>query len=195
MVNIKWFLPDEASLNLLLRLQGPLTVSGPTNMIGGMTSVHVRSPTSGVVLSSQYHDVVFKFEIFELRVEPLVASPKPLQRKLGSVVDWDNIQCLVRFEWDRPAEPGELPAGYDQIVGERGPRKQIPTNASNIGVSMVGIAFSNSTTTKIECAIALDKTDGNLVIFESDLHAISALVTGCDLVKIGDLVQNKEILA
>jgi len=185
MVKLKEFLPHNTSLDLLDKLHGTVTVSRPTNVIASINRIYLCSTDVLLSVTSRYHDVVFKFEIFELEIEQLMSLPSTVD--LGCICNWDKVGCLIRFEWQRPAKHGELPAGYGPVIGERGPRASIPDDALNPALSMVGILFLDSS--RPLSAVAIDDVDGNIIHFIEKPHELEALTRQCEVVDLNQISQ------
>ena len=103
--------------------------------------------------------------------------------QIGVISGWDTVRCIFRFEWQRPAVPGEVPIDWEQITRERGERKKIPGTASAVCVSMVGIAFGNAVRDQPIAAIVSDddNSPGTLRICEKS-EEIAAAIDGAELV-------------
>jgi hypothetical protein len=119
----------------------PLRVIRPPGSVGSPTRLFLTSSNNAsVALAADYQDVVFKFECIGIMIAPS-APPEEGGDELLVVQESQRTSCLLRFEWERPAQQGEVPTNMEQIVRTRGKRSQIVASATAICVSMVGVIF------------------------------------------------------
>jgi hypothetical protein len=182
------FLPDERTISTLARLHGSVTVLRRSNLTGGQTTLFLRDDRGGCSkLSVEYHDVVFKFEIFGLVAEPGLLTSGSNAIDIARIDEWDAIKCLFRFEWERPAIAGEVSIDWEQIVRERGERERISELASALGVSMIGIAFWNSAQGMAVAAITSNDDDPVTLRVCDTAEEIERAVSGTEKVSIEDV--------
>lgn len=141
----------------------------------------------------EYRQVLFKFEIFSLAISTMAAVPTDLI-EVGRIERWDQIDCVLAFEWERPAATGEVPADWQQIVARRGLRGEIADTATAIGVSMVGIVFRNSITTSPAGMLYTDSDDPCSLLLSCDANEIGRFTKNCELVTIEDFPRWKRDL-
>jgi hypothetical protein len=172
----------------LALLQAPLRVlrlSGPSE-----TGADVLLPVDGgeyaLRLSVDYQDVVFKFEIFGLNIEKISAPPESDAPKAAVIDEWQSMRCLFRFEWERDAVAGEVPAGYEPIVRARGPRSSVDVTATAIGVSMVGVGFWNDRQHTLVAALSADDETPGRVRVSHDREELELLAAECEAVELAD---------
>ena len=187
MVKLTNFLPDRSDLNQLTRLNGVLTLSRRAHPIGGTSTVFVNSPERGVSITTRYCTIVFKFEIFGLFVEPLHKLAGDAHVEVMQVSEWDRIRYLARYEWQRPAVLGEVPAGYRLVVGESGRKKNIPANVTALGVSLVGTVLWNTASACPRCIISIDEVDGNIIKVLDASAKMLDQIDNCDLIELNEL--------
>jgi len=181
MVALKAFLPNAQTFETLARLRGVVSVLQP---IGMVTRLFLKADSDvSASLSVDYHGVVFKFECFNMVVDELLPVSFATARQIAVVSGWDTVRCIFRFEWERPAVPGEVRVDWEQIVRERGKRKKIPGTATAVCVSMAGIAFWNAVRDQPIAAIVSDDDNdpGTLRVFEKS-EEIAAAIDGAELV-------------
>jgi len=157
MVTLTSFLPDKGTMDALARLSGPVAVFRPKRLIGGLTQLSLRARNEiGVKLAVDYNDVTFKFELFNLVAREESALQEDQITRVATIFEWDVISCLFRFEWQRPALPGEISPGSTPTRRGRGQRRDVPPTANALGVSMVGIAFWSCRSDSAVAAIVSD---------------------------------------
>jgi hypothetical protein len=184
MVALKSFLPDTQTFEALARLRGIVRVLRPANIVGGLTRLFLKADSDvSVSLSVDYHDVVFKFECFNLVVDESLPASFATAHQIAVISGWDTVKCIFPFEWQRSAVPGEVPVDWEQITRERGKRKKIPGTASAVCVSMIGIVFWNAVRDQPIAAIVSDddNTPCSLRICEKP-EEIAAAIDGAELV-------------
>ncbi|MFP3757692.1 hypothetical protein [Cupriavidus sp. SIMBA_020] len=98
--------------------------------------------TSSIRVAVDYEDVVFKFECFGLMIDSSVDDVGPNAKNMIEFDGCQVIKCLFRFEWERPAQGNEVPAGWEKFVRQRGREADIQRTASSACVSMVGLIFA-----------------------------------------------------
>jgi hypothetical protein len=170
MVTTSTLLPDTRDFSLLANLRGSLTVSRQAS--GRPTSELLRveaADASSVLLTIAWTDVVFKFEIFGVKIQPVSLAQQWQWEPIAAFRGTQTISCLFRFEWQRTARPGEVPPDWEQIVAARGPRSAVPDAATEIGASMVGLVFGDE----------LDVTR-LLVMTESDVPGTFQILVGAE---------------
>jgi len=181
MVALTTFLPNSQSFETLARLRGVISVLRP---IGRVTRLFLKADSDvSLSLSVDYLGVVFKFECFNLVVDESLPESFATAHQIAVISGWDTVKCIFRFEWERPALPGEVRVDREPIVRERGERKKIPDTASAVCVSMVGIAFWNAVRDQPIAAIVSDDDNdpGTLRVFEKS-EEIAAAIEGAELV-------------
>jgi len=183
MVTLTRFLPAPNIIKTLGELRGAVTVSRLSKPIGGVTRLFLRDANRlSLTLCVDYNDVAFKFEVFGLIAEP-APWPSSTTIEVAQVRGWEVLQCLFRFEWQRPANPGEVPDHYEQIVGERGSRQEVPSSASLSAVSMVGIAFCDAVRERPIAVITYADDDPlSLCVFD-EAEQIDLAIRGCEMVR------------
>jgi hypothetical protein len=191
MVKLVAFVPNAQSLSVLAELCQPIGVLRQEKPIGGPSRLWLCAPdATRVILKLTDHTVVFKFEVFELIAEPWAKEADLQFVQIGQVSGWDTIKCLFRFEWLRPAEPGELSISYEQVVGDRGRREDIPTTALCVAVSMVGLGFWSTRNAGTPIALILSDDDDPAAFRLLDKPAEMAVVlSDCVSVSIGAVKQ------
>jgi hypothetical protein len=191
MVELVAFLPDTESLSALGRLCEPIAVSRVEKPVGGLSRLLLGAPGApSIGLRSKDHTVVFKFEVFELIVEPWeqIIDRRILEMKRLSA--WDSIKCLFRFEWLRAAAPGELLGGGGGIIGGRGRRENIPIAVLRQAVSMVGIVFWNTRSNGNPVAIiAINDDDPVTFRILDQTIEIEEVLVDCEMVDISNVQQ------
>jgi hypothetical protein len=183
LVTQKVLLPAAGELGWLGELGTPLLVSYDARDFLKPSTLYLSSDRRVVALSVEYQEVVFKFEIFNLKLRALSVPTLPDLRGTAVFESWDAIQCVVEFQWLRPAYPGEVPASWVQIVSETGRRTNIPDTATALGVSMVGLVFNNS---------LIDQPTGMICSDDADPAALSVYRSQAD---IRSFVSSREIVA
>lgn len=195
MVTICSFLPDERGLLCLERLQGMVQVLHQSNLIGGANELLLVAENGYLVrLYVDYTDVVFKFECFGLMAEPLMSSPWQDAEKVGLFGNWQRIECLFRFEWERPALSGEVPPHWDQVVRHRGKRSDIPNVATAIGVSMVGLLFWDVEQGVPVASFVIDDEEPATLRLVDANGDLGGLLSECERVFIDDVSQWNALL-
>ena len=191
MVKLVGFIPDAVCLSALAELRQPIGVFREEKPIGGLSALWLGAPDNPrVVLKLREHTVVFKFEIFELIAEPFAEEPDLQLVEIAQISGWDTVKCLFRFEWRRPAAPGELPANYGQVVGDRGRRENIPITASCVAVSMVGLGFWSTHNKENPVALIFSDDDDPTTFRVLDKRPdVEAALSECELVNV-DIVSH-----
>lgn len=187
MVAIMTCFPGLSELKALKRLSGELTVQGTRDRAGRYSQLVLASERSEpLVLMTDYCDVVFKFECVGMSLKSLPAmSPEP--ECLMRFVGWDAIRCLFRFEWEGPARPGEVRAGWDPVTRRRGRWRQVSGEFTALAVSMVGIAFWNRVTDRAVSAVFNAPDDPVTLLAQAGPDAMDPVIADCDLVPLEEL--------
>jgi hypothetical protein len=206
MITIRALLPTNEDVKTLRGIGPPLHVyrsnfqsSENTPLLQKVLASHAALFLRGdnhdydLRLTVQYKDVVFKFEVFNLVFDTAVAVPSDL-REIATIEDWNQIDCVLAFEWLRPAVEGEVPSSWEKIVHRRGPRGEISDAATAIGVSMVGIVFRNSITNSPVSMLYTDGDDPCSLLISRDVHEIRQFTSDCELVTIDDFPKWKRDL-
>ncbi|MDH2348999.1 hypothetical protein [Bradyrhizobium sp. SSUT77] len=190
MSQVQTYLPNAKALALLAELREPLVVYRLATQIGGLSMVALGAlgiPSIGLRVLDR--SIAPKFEIFELLIEPWIAPGKFQLTEMARIRGWDEIKCLFRFEWLRPAMPGEVPPHCEKVVGDRGPRKMIPSTGTHLAVSMVGIVFS-CTNDRSSFAAILNSDDDPATLRLLDRAADAQQATlDCEMVDLNDVEQ------
>lgn len=191
MVEFVAFLPDTQSLSIMNRLCEPIVISRLEKSIGGQSMLLLGPPGApSAALRSKDHTVVFKFEVFELVLEPWARTTDRAIIELKRFSGWDAVKCLFRFEWLRATGPGELPSGSGGIIGERGRRESIPPTASSVAVTMVGIALWNTRGEGNPIAVIATSDDDPVTLRISESpEEIEAVLLDCELIGISGVQQ------
>jgi hypothetical protein len=190
MVELVAFLPDTQSLSTLGKLCKPIAVFRLEKPVGGLSRLLLGTAGApSISLRFKEHTVVFKFEVFELVMEPWLQAADRGIVETNRFSGWDTIKCLFRFEWIRPAAPGELPGG-GRVFGARGRREDIPIAASFVAASMVGIVFWNSRGEGNPVA-AITSNDDDPVTFRvsEKPEEIEGALLDCELVDVRNVQQ------
>lgn len=186
-VTVAAFLPEDDSYTCIGRLHDGVSVSKPDKLIGGPTELLLSTNDGYAVrLSVDYNDVVFKFECFGLMVTASSLAPCSSAVEVTQFNDWQNMKCLFRFEWERPALAGEVPVQWEQVIRRRGRRSDISSAATAIGVSMVGIAFWNSKKAAPVASISNDDEDPMTLRICRKPNEIEMLMAECECVSLED---------
>ena len=182
MVKTATLLLDEEQFRLLTGLSGPLAVFRDASGRAEPDYL-LLDAGSRLMLSVDSCDVVFKFEVFG--VEPRHLPP-------DWPVGWDPVAtlgpllsttCLFRFEWWRPALPGEAPPDWEQMAAGHGPRTAIPDNATAVGVSMVGLLFVGEARSMLAMA---NNDSPTTFLVVGDPAEIAAVTDTCESADVSD---------
>jgi hypothetical protein len=208
MVTIRVWLPANEDIKRLRRITAPLRIYKSDNhlesskaspflreVLDRHAALFLRSESGGddLRLSVEYKDVVFKFEIFNLVVAAAVA-PSSDMREVATFEDWDQIDCVLAFEWLRPASDAEVPSSWEKIVHRQGLRGEISDTATAIGVSMAGIVFRNSIRNLPVSMIYTDSSDPCSLLVSCDVHEIREFTVNCETVATEDFPRWKRDL-
>jgi hypothetical protein len=142
----KWkiFLPAPLAATGLSELS-PVEVLVDNSREPAMESLFLQSDAgSRSSLCWGYSDVEFKFEIYGVVIgqEDQVASSRlTVIHRLDGVT---SVDALLRTEWIRPADRGEVPEHFEQIIEEGGAAMHVPAAASAVGTVVSGLAFKDS---------------------------------------------------
>lgn len=205
---IKTLLPPNADLKHLFKLTAPLHIHKRRDELrmmraspelravlethGALFLASENGPNS-VKVSVRYDDVAPKFEIFDLTFE----APVPMTADLTEMAvfeDWDRIDCIIAFEWLRPAGRDEAPASWDQSRYERGLRSEMPQTAEAIGVSMVGLAFGAARRDRPVGILYTDEDNPCSLLISRNSMEISQFTKNCEVVALRDFSEWKRDL-
>lgn len=187
MADVKKFVLNDFQLSLLSGLREPLVVREPVKRIGGRSMLTLDAAGgSSVRLRVMDHSVAFKFEVFELFVEPRKEPPEFHFLEIRRIAQWDTLKCVFRFEWQRPATVGEVPSHYEKIVGDRGPKAKVPKKAISSAVSTVGIAFSKGRSPPKAAIMNSDDDPMTLCVLD-DTAEIRSAIQDCEVVDLRDV--------
>ena len=195
MVTIRALLPSNEDLKKLRGMGPPLQVyRSSQNVLARYAALFLRGEGHDyeLKLTVQYKDVVFKFEIFNLAIGAAASVPSDLLQ-IATIEDWDQIDCVLAFEWLRPAAEGEVPSSWEKIVHQRGLRREISDAATSIGVSMVGVVFRNSSTNS-PVSMLYTGDDPCSLLISRDAHEIRQFTSDCELVTVDDFPRWKRDL-
>lgn len=121
-----------------------------------------------ILLSWDYFDVEFKFEIYCMMIEECqVPPPMGNLTEIGSIPKFQSIKFLLRTEWVRPTKPGEVPNDYEHVIQEGGLAKLAPSSATAIGSVVYGVAFLDSDNGPILVVSVSEKIRYSLQIIDS----------------------------
>jgi len=188
MVEVKTFLPTEDQFTALEHLAGAVTVRRVSDMLGAISSLYLKTVHGPLLeLWVKWRDVRFKFEVFLLVVKELTDALPDAAVQIAPIEGWQTIKCCFRFEWERPASPGEVPPNWEQITHRRGKRDQIPDTATAGGVSMVGIVFWDARRDAPVAAFVNndDHPPGSLRVLQ-DRAEIETFMSECENVDLAD---------
>jgi hypothetical protein len=164
-------MPSRDTLIALSSVHGTVRVLRSKNLHGAHSAyvLHtlINQPVRCIV---EFADVTFKFEIFSLVAEAKLDIQVSNYEECFVIKDSADLVCLFRFEWQRPALPGEIPGHYIQEIIERGTRSSIPRTATHLGVSLVGILFQKS----------ISKNDIFAIATSDDMPATLRHLVHCD---------------
>lgn len=204
----KILLPSSIGLKRLSKLTAPLhihklksalRVTGDSPALRAVLEAHgalfLVSAGSGnsIKVSVRYEDVVPKFEIFDLTFETAMPMTSDAA-EMAVFENWDRITCVIAFEWLRPARPGENAISWDQSRLERGLRSEIPRTAEAVGVSMVGLAFSDAKCGQPVGMLYTDESDPCSLIVVCGSKQIGDLIADCECVGLQDFSEWKHDL-
>jgi len=186
MVTVLTFLPADLEFQALGRLSGPISVLRVAPMTGRPRGLILEGRGDySIEISTDYMDVVFKFESFRLTANISNQADRPDAAKIAEIRDWDEIRCVFGFEWKRPAISGEVPEPWVQVVRELGPRDAIPATASALGVSMPGIVFWNEARDAPVTLIFSDHDEEpGAILIADDRDRINALISRYETVRL-----------
>lgn len=175
----KVFVPDRQDLERLLKISpGKLFVSGTSTPT--LESIYLLDQERGwVSLSWSYVDVEFKFEIYCVSIGSSKEDPADLI-PVGEVPPFASVGFLLRSEWVRPANPGEVPGHFEQVKEESGAAESVPSSATSVGTSLYGIVFSDEDSRPL-FAITVDDNKSYSLKVISAPKALANLVSVCDL--------------
>ncbi|PTR33621.1 hypothetical protein C8J98_103384 [Luteibacter sp. OK325] len=137
-------------------------------------------------ISWDYFDVEFKFEIYGISVEHLERS-RAFLVEAGIIPDFSELKFLIRTEWIRPTEIGEVPDGFEQIIEENGPLSKIPGTATSIATSLYGVTF-NGGSEGAAMMIAIDDAASYTLKSSTDPVEINAMEESCDLLTLPEIL-------
>jgi hypothetical protein len=185
MVSIGVLLPSPSDIAALATLRGKLQALGINGQNGTLDAVRLTaSQRPPCDLWVEWKSVVFKFEIFGLKIGQSVASGEWGQ--LAEVGENFRVAGLFRFEWERQAAPGEVRPDWEPIVAGRGRRGAIPPSSSAGGVSMVGLDVYCPEPRDRFVVLTSDAVPGALRMLR-DRRAIEAEVQSCESVPLVDV--------
>ncbi len=188
MVRPAVFLPHDNSFSCFRRLHGAIQVMQPSVLIGGPTELLlVADDNFSLRIVVDYNDVAFKFECFGLEAEVASQTSGVNNREVTKLQGWQSIKCMFRFEWERPALPGEMPAHWEQIVRRRGKRQDVSDTATDIGLSMVGIIFWNAAENLPVALILSDDNDPTTLRICIKQDEMTELMSECECVDLDEV--------
>ena len=195
MVNSAIFLPAEDDLACLKNLHGHIRVLRrrfESEVLDRRLNqvLIVADDGTTVCISSDYGDVVFKFECFFLKVFPCARESWSDTVEICELDEWDSIKCLFRFEYERPTANGEMPGTSGQVVGKFTKQSEIPGEATAIGGALVGIVFQNSVEECPVLSIAnedIDCDDPTAIRVSKERQMIESITNSCESVAIADV--------
>lgn len=183
----KVLVPEDTEFDLLGQLAAPINVYRPSNLSpgDGSSALFLQSEQGALLrLAVDYDDVVFKFECFNISVEPASANESLSRAALLSTIrDWHRIKCCFRFESERPALPGEVRADKEQVVRVVG-RRNTTANAVAACVSMVGLIFWSDVTNSPIAAVVKRPEDTVMLSLYRDPQQIEAFMQECEILDI-----------
>jgi hypothetical protein len=190
MVEVIKYLPDDMELSFLRQIHHPIVISRPEKRIGGLSTIVLEQPgAQSFCLRVTAHTVAFKFEVFRLRVEPWTGQVDRKLIEMSRIVEFDSLKCLLRFEWVRPALQGEIPAHFEQIVGERGRRQDIRSSATKVAASMVGLAFYKAKS-NLPTTVILNSDDDPVTLRVLDkTNDIEQAISDCEALRTAEIEQ------
>ncbi|MGL4861007.1 MAG: hypothetical protein ACRC5A_15010 [Enterobacteriaceae bacterium] len=180
MVISSLFLPDNESIELLTKLSAPVEILESPGLYPNVYGfLLAENDGHSLHVSTTSNDVRFKFECFIVEINPGPPEYWGEERLVEKLGTGFKITCLFRFEWERPPYPGEVPLDWEQIVGQRGKRKEIPKNIMALGASMVGLLLEDdSHTLLIGCDDEVPETSR----IYRDTDEINAFIDECESV-------------
>jgi len=185
MVTTTIFLPNKEGFSYLGDIHGGVRLLQPSNLIGGATELLLVTENDfSVRLFVDYTDVVFKFECFSLMVDVSPAVTWLNAEEVAILSKWNAVKCLFRFEWERPALPGEVPEHWEQVVRHRGKRPGALDQITAICVSMVGVVFLNSAQDSTITSILIDDSDPATLRLCRIRDEIETFMAECECVEL-----------
>lgn len=197
MVKTKILIPDENAMSLLCGLKPPLHIHQAADNILRPASLLLVCDNAehAVRLKTEYRDVVFKFEIFNILPSVSPVSQASAHQEIEVLAAWNTIRCIFAFEWERPSTKDEVPPLYEQIVGERGARSAIPNTATAVGVSMVGISFHSSVDDRTVGMIYTDTSvDPTVLLVSRAPEVIENFEADCEIIDVEEFPRWKRSL-
>lgn len=182
---MKTLIVTPVGYELLGGLREPIQLLRPPSMpqFPPQSIVLIDAAHNVLHLSVSAEDVVFKFEVFGLRIEDYALDLKDQLLEFAVLGGWQSARCLFRFEWQRTAAPEEVRPGFEPVVTERGRRSSVGHLATDIGLSMVGIAFWSDTLGKYVGAIEADDEWPLRLKVRTNEEEIALLLGGCEIVE------------
>jgi hypothetical protein len=188
MVKLVVFLPHDNSLSCLGHLHGTIRVIQSSDFLCGATELLLVSDNDfSLRILVDYNDVIFKFECFCLEAEVVSQNLWRNSREVTKIEGWQYIKCMFRFEWERPALSGEVPVHWEQIVRRRGKRQDISDTATDVGVSMIGIALWNSAENSPIALILSDDVDPATLRVCTKKDEITSFISECECVDLNNV--------
>jgi len=132
-----------------------------------------------LAISWAYGDVQFKFEVYFLDVRDDLKSDLNALERIAEIPPYENAECFFRTSWIRPANPGEVPENYEQIIEECGPITEVPVSAIAVGTSLFGIGFSDANRSLL-LGFAIDDSESYSVRAITDEFELASAFRGCD---------------
>lgn len=191
MVAIKLLLPSAQDIDRLRRLRHPLRLYKSRDLLNSRhAALFLRGDKddNSVKVTVEYADVVFKFEIFNLVLGDSKSS-LPVLGEMATLEGWDQVRCVIACQWLRPAIAQEVPSSLEKIVYQRGLRDEIPSTATAIGISMVGIVFHDAAQNSPIGMIFTDDSDPCSLLLSRNPDEIREFTSTCETVPLADFAE------
>lgn len=177
----KFFFPKKSEFELLAKLQGRIAIQERRTFpqFKPASIVLKDAQNNTFDLSVSWHDVVFKFECFALRITESDREVEEVYQFEG----WDKIKCCFRSEWEYEEAPNETSLRPEINRGD-GKLQNIPSNFLNAGATLVGIVFWNSVANLPVCGVLHLFGDTNEVTIFSSKDQLTSYMNETDVVDL-----------
>ena len=180
-------LPSEQLIRAFSGNEGGRLLAPPPGSPSRGLLVFERSSGDRFVLSSDYVDVEFKFEVFFISLRPDLSSASMSLAEVITIPVGTTVEVLFRASWLRRRCKSTLPED-EALVEEQGHRSSMPSSCTAAALAPAGIALLAPNGELLAAAVLDDQGPLNLKAV-TDTREFQAIAVTCERIDLRNVSQ------